>query len=64
MENRVKGVGNHFSVETVFSEMFTWPNFNIATIMTAVIVPATGYHNTTAWYGVNPIPQIKQLSEE
>jgi hypothetical protein len=36
--------------------MFSWPNFNIATIMTAVIIPATGYHNTTCWYGQNPTP--------
>lgn len=62
MENRVDKVGNKFTVETVFSEMFTWPNFNIATIMTTVIVPATGYHNTTAWYGQNPTP--KQLNFE
>lgn len=58
MENRVKAIDPaKFSVDTVFHEMFSWPNFNIATIMTAVIVPATGYHNTTAWYGLNPVPQ-------
>ena len=34
--------------------MSLWPTFNIATIMTAVIVPASGYHNTTVWYGQNP----------
>jgi hypothetical protein len=34
--------------------MSLWPTFNIATIMTAVMVPATGYHNTTVWYGHNP----------
>lgn len=34
--------------------MSHWPTFNIATIMTAVMVPATGYHNTTVWYGSNP----------
>lgn len=64
MENRVRNVGNHFTAETVFTEMFTWPNFNIATIMTAVIIPATGYHNTTCWYGLNPVPQDKHLSLE
>lgn len=43
--------------------MFIWPNFNIATIMTAVMVPAKSYHNVTAWYGVNPKPeQIYLLS--
>lgn len=57
MENRVKNVGNHFDADVVFTEMFTWPNFNIATIMTTVIIPGTGYHNTTAWYGLNPVPQ-------
>ena len=34
--------------------MSHWPTFNIATIMTAIMVPATGYHNTTVWYGHNP----------
>lgn len=34
--------------------MFVWPTLNIATIMSAIMVPATGYHNTTAWYGQNP----------
>jgi hypothetical protein len=44
--------------------MFTWPNFNIATIMTAIIIPGAGYHNTTAWYGLNPVPKKMQLSLE
>lgn len=64
MENRVKAVGNKFTPEIAFSEMFTWPTFNIATIMTAIIIPKTGYHNTTCWYGVNPFPQEPQLSSE
>jgi len=34
--------------------MFVWPTMNIATIMSAIMVPAKGYHNTTAWYGENP----------
>jgi len=34
--------------------MDKWPTFNIATIMTAIINPAAGYHNTTVWYGYNP----------
>lgn len=34
--------------------MSVWPTFNIATIMTAVMIPKTGYHNTTVWYGQNP----------
>jgi hypothetical protein len=31
--------------------MFKWPTFNIATIMSAIIVPSAAYHNTTVWYG-------------
>lgn len=31
--------------------MSQWPTFNIATIMTAIMVPGTSYHNTTVWYG-------------
>lgn len=34
--------------------MSLWPTFNIATIMTAVMVPADSYHNVTVWYGENP----------
>jgi hypothetical protein len=60
MEKRVHARGNlDWTVDTTLHEMFAWPNFNIATIMTSVIIPATGYHNTTAWYGINPTP--KQL---
>ncbi len=42
--------------EQVLFEKFMsqWPTFNIATIMTAIMVPATGYRNTTVWYGSNP----------
>lgn len=61
MEKRVHERGNvDFTVDVALKEMFTWPTFNIATIMTTIIVPATGYHNTTAWYGLNPTP--KQLT--
>jgi hypothetical protein len=34
--------------------MSIWPTFNIATIMTSIMVPSTGYHNTTVWYAANP----------
>jgi hypothetical protein len=34
--------------------MFVWPTLNIASIMSAIMVPGTGYHNVTAWYGQNP----------
>ena len=44
----------------VLKEMFTWPNFNIATIMTAVMAPGTNYKNCTVWYGQNP--KSKHLS--
>jgi len=37
--------------------MSQWPTFNIASIMTAIMVPSTGYHNTTVWYGHNPTPK-------
>ena len=40
MEKRVRDHGNNFTVDTVLHQMYTWPNFNIATIMTAVMVPA------------------------
>ncbi len=62
MEKRVHDRGQNFTVNTVMTEMFKWPNFNIATIMTAVMVPSQNYHNVTAWYGYNPTPQI--LSRE
>jgi acid ceramidase/N-acylethanolamine-hydrolysing acid amidase len=63
MEKRVHERGNvDFTVDTALHEMFTWPNFNIATIMTAIMVPATGYHNTTAWYGLNPTPKHLSVS--
>jgi hypothetical protein len=62
MEHRVQKRGQNFTHETVLEEMFTWPNFNIATIMTAVMVPGQKYKNVTAWYGLNP--SEKQLSAE
>lgn len=34
----------------MFSDVMTkWPTFNIASLMTAIMVPAEGYHNTTIW---------------
>lgn len=62
MEKRVQANGNKFTQDTVFEQMTTWPNFNIGTIMTTVIRPETGYHNTTAWYGYNPTPQESSLT--
>lgn len=40
MEKRVKDVGqDKFDADMVLKEMMMWPNFNIATIMTAVMNP-------------------------
>ena len=38
--------------------MSQYPTLNIETIMSAILVPSTGYHNTTAWYGANPATKI------
>lgn len=58
VENRLKERGNiHFEEQTMIDDfMSVWPTFNIASIMTAVMVPSTGYHNTTVWYAYNPSP--------
>jgi len=53
MERRVREYGQNFTADTVLKEMFTWPNFNIATIMTAVMAPGINYKNVTAWYGID-----------
>ena len=56
VEKRMHERGNkNFDEHTLINEfMSIWPSFNIATIMTAIMIPATGYHNTTVWYGHNP----------
>jgi len=56
VEKRMRERGNkNFTEQTLLDEyMFKWPTFNIATIMSAIMVPASGYHNTTVWYGSNP----------
>jgi len=53
VENKLKERGNKGFSEQVMLEdfMFKWPTFNIATIMSAIIVPSAAYHNTTVWYG-------------
>jgi hypothetical protein len=58
VENKLKERGNKGLNEQVLLEdfMFKWPTFNIATIMSAIIVPKAAYHNTTVWYGYNPVP--------
>ena len=55
-EDRIKEKGQTFTEDSLLKlVMSEWPTFNIATIMTAVMIPATGYHNTTVWYGHNPL---------
>lgn len=56
VENRLREHGQAgFTEHTLFEDFMTvWPTFNIATIMTAIMIPANGYHNTTCWYGSNP----------
>ena len=52
VEKRLTERGNiHFEGKHLMEDfMSVWPTFNIATIMTSIMVPATGYHNTTVWY--------------
>lgn len=56
VEKRMEERGNkNFTEQDLLDGfMFKWPTFNIGTIMTAVMVPTSGYHNTTVWYGDNP----------
>lgn len=56
VENRLREYGQrNIDENTLFTEFMTlWPTFNIATIMTAIMIPSTGYHNTTVWYATNP----------
>lgn len=56
VEKRMAERGNQNFTEQTMMDGFMgkWPTFNIATILTAVMIPATGYHNTTVWYGSNP----------
>lgn len=65
-EKKLIQLGNSKFTEQVLLDqvMFQWPTFNIATIMTAIIVPSSGYHNTTVWYGHNPTPKTDNLIKE
>ena len=55
-EDRIKEKGQTFDEEALRKMVMTeWPNFNIATIMTVMMNPSTGYHNTSLWYGHNPV---------
>ena len=55
VENRIRKYGNRITEKVLLEDFMTvWPTFNIATILTAIMVPGTGYHNTTVWYSANP----------
>ena len=55
VEHKLAEWGNKdFDEDKLLKAMFQWPTFNIATIFTDIMVPATGYTNTTMWYGYNP----------
>jgi len=56
VEKTVLQRGNkNFNEQTMFSSfMSQWPTFNIATILSTVMAPDTGFHNITVWYGHNP----------
>jgi hypothetical protein len=58
-EKRVQQKGNKFTEQELLDQVMTqWPNFNIETIMSTIMIASTGYHNTTAWYGANPAIDI------
>jgi hypothetical protein len=46
------------SEQNLFDEiLLQFPTLNLETILTAVMVSANNYHNTTVWYGQNPVQQ-------
>jgi hypothetical protein len=58
-EKRVGQKGNKMTEQELLDQvMIMWPNFNIETIMSTIMVASTGYHNTTTWYGANPTTMI------
>lgn len=56
VENRIRERGQGgFTEKVLFEDFMTvWPTFNIATIMTTIMIPSASYHNTTVWYAQNP----------
>lgn len=62
VEKRMEERGNaNFDENVLFKNfMSEWPSFNIATIFTDIMIPATGYTNTTMWYGADPKQQQRQ----
>ena len=63
-ETKLKARGNkNFSQQDLFDVVMSqYPTFNLATILTVVMVSASGYHNTTVWYGQNPTSPEKNLA--
>ncbi len=60
VEKKLKERGNSINEKQLLEEiMIHYPTFNIETIMSAILVAGTGYHNTTAWYGDNPSFNLK-----
>lgn len=62
-ENRLKARGNkNLNEQNLFDEiLFQFPTMNLETILTAVMVSSTNYHNTTVWYGQNPVSSTNNL---
>ena len=52
-ENKLKARGNkNFKEQDLFDTVMSkFPTLNLETILTVVMVSASGYHNTTVWYG-------------
>ena len=61
-ERRIRDIGSSMMPDDLFHKvMLVWPTLNIATIMTAIMVPGDNYHNATILYGENPkIPREEQ----
>ncbi len=64
VEKKMRERGNKdFTVDTLMNDFMShWPTFNIATIMTAIMVPADGYHNTTQLCGTVKILKLNNKS--
>ena len=61
-ERKMRARGNtNLTLDDIFHILKEWPNFNIATIITASMSAAKHIHNTTAWYGYNPPMETETL---
>ena len=65
-ENRLIARGNKgLTEQNLFNEiLFQFPTMNLETILSAVMVSSTNYHNTTVYYGQNPATRQAQLASE